>query len=234
MSPKFEQLGRAPHLPTRVASLIMKEIAENRLKTGDRLPTEHKLAETFGVSRNVVREAVARLKSDGVVESRQGVGAFISAPEKHSAIRLDSEALKDVTALQHLFELRTVLEVSAAGMAALNRTEDQLMQMSATFQKISLANDESIDADIEFHRLIALASGNPYFTIFVSYIAGQVSDSIYKAHEVGENRSTILFNNVIQEHNTIFEAIKAQDEQAARDGMQTHLVNSANYLKLEL
>lgn len=232
MTPKFGQLGRVPHLPTRVASLITKEITENRLKAGDRLPTEHTLADNFGVSRNVVREAVARLKSDGIIESKQGVGAFVSSPDKQSVIRIDSEALRDRQSLLYLFQLRCTLEVSAAGLAALNRSDEHLMQMSATFQKMSLANEESIDADLEFHRIIALASGNPYYSTFVSYIAAQVTASIHTAHTYRENRSTAIFGVVMKEHNAIFEAIKNKDQDKARESMQTHLANAESYLEL--
>ena len=78
---KIGALGRAPQLPSRVAAAITAEIAEGRLREGDRLPTEQALAEKFGVSRNVVREAISRLRSDGVVQSRQGVGAFVVSSE---------------------------------------------------------------------------------------------------------------------------------------------------------
>jgi len=75
---KLDKVHRGPHLSTLVASSISREIAQGRLKPGDQLPTEQALAQTFGVSRNVVREAIARLRSEGRIWSQQGRGAFVS------------------------------------------------------------------------------------------------------------------------------------------------------------
>ncbi|TIP57116.1 GntR family transcriptional regulator, partial [Mesorhizobium sp.] len=71
---------------------------------GARLPTESQLADKFGVSRNVVREAIAQLRADGMIEARQGIGAFVMAPEQRTAIRIDREALKDQRNMEQLFE----------------------------------------------------------------------------------------------------------------------------------
>jgi DNA-binding FadR family transcriptional regulator len=99
-------IGVVDALPSQVASLLSKEIERKQLLPGHRLPTEQQLADRFGVSRNVVREAVAQLRADGLVEARQGVGAFVLAPEQRAAIRIDREALKDVENMERLFELR--------------------------------------------------------------------------------------------------------------------------------
>ena len=73
----FGQIRRSEHLPARIAVQLAEEISQGRLKPGERLPTEHVLAKTLGVSRSVVREAIAQLRNEGVVETRQGVGAFV-------------------------------------------------------------------------------------------------------------------------------------------------------------
>src|SRR5689334_12440796 len=97
---KLPAIKRQTHLPTQVAHLIMQEIAAGRLKPGDQLPTEHALAESLGVSRNVVREAIARLRSDGIVQSRQGVGAFLARVAPAATLRIDAESLKDLGEFQ--------------------------------------------------------------------------------------------------------------------------------------
>ena len=114
----FGKVGRAEPLHKKVAAMISREIAAGRVQPGDRLPTEHELAQTFEVSRNVVREAIACLRSDGVVESRQGLGAFVVQPELRQAIRIDTDELQQSGNLRSLFELRAMLEVEAAGLAA--------------------------------------------------------------------------------------------------------------------
>src|SRR5687767_930743 len=85
VKPRSPTIGPVEALPLRVASQISREIAAGELNPGTRLPTEQQLAEKFGVSRNVVREAIAQLRADGMVEARQGVGAFVLAPEQRAS-----------------------------------------------------------------------------------------------------------------------------------------------------
>src|ERR1700748_2491910 len=106
---KTNLLGRMPQLPSRVANVISADITEGRLKQGDRLPTEQALAERFGVSRSVIREAVARLRSDGLVQSRQGVGVFVVGAEEAGTLRIDADLLSDRTVFRNVFELRAIL-----------------------------------------------------------------------------------------------------------------------------
>jgi DNA-binding FadR family transcriptional regulator len=121
-------VGRAPNLPSQVARLISDEIPAGRFKPGDRLPTERELAETFGVSRNVVREAIAKLRFEGAVEPRQGSGVFVLGNKAHLALRIDTEIWRNTRLFSNLFELRSILEVEAAGLAAARRTRSQLAE----------------------------------------------------------------------------------------------------------
>ena len=84
----FDQLQRSDQLPTQIAMQIGREISAGRLVPGDRLPTEHALAKSFGVSRTVVREAIAQLRNEGIVESRQGIGAFVVDADRRRSIRI--------------------------------------------------------------------------------------------------------------------------------------------------
>ena len=118
-------LERVPQLPTRIVDAIRREIGEGRLKPGDRLPGEQLLADTFGVSRNVVREAIARLRSDGFVQSRQGIGAFVVRDAPSPVLRIEQDASNDRVSFTHVFELRAMLEVQAAGLAAARGTAAQ-------------------------------------------------------------------------------------------------------------
>ena len=119
-------VGRAPNLPSQVARMISAEILSGRIRAGDRLPTERELAESFGVSRNVVREAIAKLRFEGVVETRQGVGVFVLGEESRSVLRIDAEILRDSSLMSSLFELRSIIEVEAAGLAAARRNRKDL------------------------------------------------------------------------------------------------------------
>ena len=111
MTLKLDKVNRGPHLSTLVASSISREIAQGRLKPGDQLPTEQALATTFGVSRNVVREAIARLRSEGRIWSQQGRGAFVVESNNPTVLTIDYEALQRADSFRNLFELRGILEV---------------------------------------------------------------------------------------------------------------------------
>src|SRR6202008_969200 len=98
MGLKLDKVNRGPHLSTLVASSITREIAQGRLKPGDQLPTEQQLAQTFGVSRNVVREAIARLRSEGRIWSPQGRGPFVSDQPNPTVLTNEYEALQQAAA----------------------------------------------------------------------------------------------------------------------------------------
>src|SRR6516164_10632889 len=139
-------LGRPPNLPSQVARMISDEILAGRFRVGDRLPTERELAETFGVSRNVVREAIARLRFEGAVEPRQGSGVFVLGNQVNSALRLDAEILRDCSLFANLFELRSILEVEAAGLAAARRGRKHLTAIGAALERLynSLGTPQSV------------------------------------------------------------------------------------------
>src|ERR1700748_1314902 len=129
MALKLGKVNRGPHLPALVASSISREISQGRLKPGDQLPTEQALAATFGVSRNVVREAIAKLRSEGRVRSEQGRGAFVADAANSAALSIDRKAIQKGNAFPSLFELRGILEVHAAALAARRRSEADLARM---------------------------------------------------------------------------------------------------------
>jgi DNA-binding FadR family transcriptional regulator len=157
-SMKIGPLGRTPQLPARVAAAIAAEIAEARLRVGDRLPTEHSLAEKFGVSRNVVREAIAQLRSDGVVQSRQGVGAFVINRSATPLLRIDAELMNDRLVFRNVFELRAILEIQAASLAAERADKEQLADIAAALARMRCAEswaEGGVSADLDFHYAVA-------------------------------------------------------------------------------
>jgi DNA-binding FadR family transcriptional regulator len=127
--------GRA--LPDQIVQALRGEIAGGRLRPGERLPTEKELCSTYGVSRPVVREAIASLKHDGLVITRQGSGAFVAEGGASNVFRLDVGKLEDEAELAHIIELLIALEVAMAEKAALRRTAAQL----ATLKKALAAID---------------------------------------------------------------------------------------------
>ena len=225
-------LGRAPNLPSQVARMISDEILAGRFRVGDRLPTERELAETFGVSRNVVREAIARLRFEGAVEPRQGSGVFVLGNQANSALRLDAEILRDHSLFANLFELRSILEVEAAGLAAARRSRKHLTAVGAALERLynSQRTPQSVDADLEFHRAIARASDNVYVVMFVNFISEHIRASIGEANERVDAATRERIDK--EEHGAIYEAIKAKEVERARESMRWHIAKAKGRLGL--
>jgi DNA-binding FadR family transcriptional regulator len=234
---KIGALGRAPQLPSRVAAAITAEIAEGRLREGDRLPTEQALAEKFGVSRNVVREAISRLRSDGVVQSRQGVGAFVVSSEATATLRIDAELMSDRLVFRNIFELRAILEIRAAGLAALRAEKPQVADIAAALSRMRAAEkwaEDGVAADLDFHRAVGQATGNPYIAMVVGFLSGQMRQSImFMRHNQSDIDGHLVDMN-IAEHQAIYEAILAGAPEAARDAMRRHITNAARRLGYDL
>lgn len=228
MSFKAAHISRTPHLPDRIAEQVKQEITDGHMGPGDRLPTEQSLAETYGVSRNVVREAIARLRNEGIVESRQGIGAFV-ADKPRPILRLDnSNSLTSMARHQSLFELRATLEVRAAELAAVRRTAGDMREIERAFEEMKRTmswGKDGVEFDIAFHRAIAEASGNPFMHETIAFIAEHLRESI----ELTRNFSEVDEVNAvtIEEHRAICDAIRDKDPVAARQTMSNHLTNAA-------
>lgn len=221
------KIGATQHLPSKVASFITREIAAGRYQPGEQLPTEHQLAETLGVSRNVIREAVSQLRADGIIHARQGVGAFVMEPERRSAIRFDRETLKTNDSLKRLFELRGILETEAAGLAAARRSAEDLKTIKQALDRMSGEErwqDGSIEADLIFHREIARATANDYIYTFVCFICEEIRQSIQIARYTNPLPELVEVN--VAEHVRVYEALEAGDVEAARQTMRAHIWNA--------
>ena len=130
----FGRIDRPKRLPDEIADSISTAIETGRLRTGDRLPTEHALSERFGVARTIVREAVSLLKYDGVIQSRRGVGAFVAAVRDRNAFRIGPECFGKRRQLAQLPQLRAGTPSDAAALAASARSEGQLADIGASLQ----------------------------------------------------------------------------------------------------
>jgi len=233
MTLKLDKVNRGPHLSTLVASSISREIAQGRLKPGDQLPTEQQLAQTFGVSRNVVREAIARLRSEGRIWSQQGRGAFVADQPNTTVLTIDYEALQQAAAFRSLFELRGILEVQAAALAAQRRTNDDVAAMRNALETMSNAPYGSVmwlQTDLEFHKTVAAATGNAYMVQFLMFVSERVRDSILASGN--QQKSEELASVTLGEHQRILDAIEARDAEGAQGAMRAHLAGAAHRVGL--
>lgn len=230
---EFRQVRRASLLPDRIASEIMAKITDGELKPGDALPTEHSLAQTFGVSRNVVREAIARLRSDGIIDSRQGRGAVVKPVSERETFRVDIRALGKSDNLADLFELRGLLEIEAAGLAAERRSNTDLAALHAAVAEMDGQknfDEKRLEADATFHRVLGAASGNTYLSAIIDYISSRLKETTKATMEV--YTCDDLLDVTINEHRKILSAVEAGDKAGARTAMAAHIHGAARRLKV--
>lgn len=211
-----------------ISRYLELEITQNRLAPGDRIPTESQLTAQFGVSRNVVREAVARLKSEGLVVSHQGLGSFVSEEGLRNSFRIDNAELSNLSKLRQLYEMRLDLEVSAAGMAARRRSRSQLAVIEQRFlalREATLEDEDLIEKSLAFKRAIANATANKYFKDFVLFLTNHIFEAASLERRLDSSAS--LKNTLVQEYQAIFDAIRLGDPDLARRAAWQQIINSA-------
>ena len=134
----FDSLGRPENLPDEIAQQLRARILNESLAPGQRLPTEQELGAQFGVSRNVVREAIARLKLTGLVETRHGVGTFVCSDLAMRPFEVSHDDLLDLAQIIHVHQLRVEIESGAAALAATHRTKAQLDTLRLALKRVDL------------------------------------------------------------------------------------------------
>ena len=219
-------------LSDQLASRLMAQIDGGALGPGDRLPTEAQLSATHGVSRSVVREAVHRLKSRGLLVSRQGSGVFVAQPLPHQALAFDPRVLDSMAAVVQVMELRRVLEGEIAALAAERATRSQVAGLRRALKAIDAATAAGRDGlaeDMAFHRSIGEATGNPQFSRLLGFLEQYLLD-VMRITKGNEARRADFMRQVRNEHEAIVEAIAARDVRGAREAVIDHLLNGGRRL----
>ncbi len=218
-------------LPALIADDIREQIIRRLLAPGSKLPTEKEMGEHHSVSRVVVREAIARLRHEGLVTSHQGRGVFVASPEDGRFLSIGEGSLSRPEDYQKLYELRKILESGTAALAAINHDPYDLGQMELEFARMAAPDVDAetyVDADISFHRAIATASHNAFLVLFITFVDARLKESISLALSRLDFPKTIEISAV--EHRRILERISRRDSEGARIAMQTHLENSSRRL----
>ena len=197
---------------------------------GDKLPTQADLCAELGVSRPVLREAMASLKAEGLLTSRQGAGVFVGK-QSPSPFRLAGDDLDQIPGILNLLELRAAVEIEAAGLAAMRRTTEQADMIRAAWGRIEDAIDDpegSIAADREFHLAVARASGNPRFEEFLGYLRDLLIPRQQVRVQADPSVGHSGYLRMLQrEHGEIEQAIRIGDAVEARAAMRRHLIDGA-------
>jgi DNA-binding FadR family transcriptional regulator len=212
-------------LADQVTDALVGLIGRGEYPAGSRLPSEMEMAERFGVSRTVVREAVSRLKSEGLAESHQGKGVFVRAASADVPFRIDRSSAESMRAVLEILELRRGVEMEAAGLAASRRTQAQLAEIrraARELDRLPHASEDGADADAAFHRSIARATGNAHLVALWDFI-GRFLRGAIRITRSFESRDAALVAQVRGEHETLVDAIARRDSGAAREAARHHL-----------
>lgn len=229
----IQALARRRTLADEVTEVLRARILAGEVAAGERLPTESQLSDAFQVSRAVIREAVARLKHEHLVESRQGAGIF-RAPEGGEFPVLSRAAQKIDARLLAVFELRLAVEPMSASLAAQRWQEATIEPIRKSLAQLARAVSTGrggADADAAFHRSIGVAAGNPLMASLLDFIQGELRSSLTLSH-ANTRKVAGAAEGVQREHARIARAIEARDGARAADAMERHLRNSAVRLSI--
>lgn len=191
---------------------------------GSKLPTELALSTQLRVSRPVLRQALARLREEGIVISKQGSGTFVQ--RRPDTALVDFAPRETVIEMKRTFEFRAVLECAAASAAARRRKDEDILRLKSALDGLDRAICQShsiLNADEAFHEAICLASDNRNFLAALERIEADVRTTMMATGTISPmhpNDEAIL---VKKEHGAIFDAIVAKDEDAADKAMRSHI-----------
>jgi GntR family transcriptional repressor for pyruvate dehydrogenase complex len=208
---------------------FQRRIRIGELRPGDKLPSESEIIKAFAVSRTVVRDAVSRLQAAGFVETHQGIGTFVLETRSSSSLRQDPNKPRAVDVFAAL-EVRAGVEVEAAGLAALRRTDAQLAEMRRLldiFEAHVQDPGDTVSPDFRFHLQIAEATGNAYFVeVLTPLDATVIPRTRINSATMSSAALPKYLSMVNQEHEAIYRAIARGDSVAAQAAMRLHLSNS--------
>jgi len=228
MSQPFTPVTSGARLSDQVADQLAAEIRRGGLAPGDKLPTEARLVEQFGVSRTVVREAVSRLKSLGLVDSRQGSGVFVQAVAPFTPLNFEARHAASQEAVVQMVEVRRALEAEVAALAAQRRSATDMRRIQAAVKALDAAvqrGGDGVSEDVQFHRAIADAARNPFLLQTLEYL-GQFLLGATQVTRANEARRLDFAQQVQQEHAAIVRALEAGDPEAARQAAAGHMGNA--------
>ncbi|NDW09659.1 FadR/GntR family transcriptional regulator [Dysgonomonas sp. 520] len=216
-----------------IISQLKYLISSGQLKPGDKLLSERKLAEKFGVGRAPVREAIKKLEFYGILKTQPQSGTFVAALETSALEDLISDAMQIETYdFFSLVETRQILEVNAIRLCCERRTEADLRILEKSMliceKKIKEGN-AAVEEDLNFHRQIAQASKNQVLKSMMLIITPDIMTNYRKYWICDKNK-----NIAGMEHNLLFEYIRSQDADGAEMMMIQHLKGVMNFAKAEI
>jgi GntR family transcriptional repressor for pyruvate dehydrogenase complex len=222
------------NLTADLAADLRTRIVDGDIQPGEKLPSENTLISEFGVSRTVVRAALTRLQAEGLVETERGRGSFALTPPQEGT----TAGTRPVVSIEdrlHLLEFRMGVEAEAAALAARNHTDRQLKALQKALEDFTASVEHpahAMKSDYEFHRAVASASGNPFYSDCLASL-GQTMIAMPRTRLMTgvEHYARDHFDQVVHEHGSIYAAIAERDSATAAAAMRSHLANSRRRLR---
>ncbi len=228
-------MSRRETLSTKVAADLARQVESGSLQPGEKIPTEAELCEIFDVSRTVIREAVAQLRSDGLLIPRHGIGVFVSEAPRAPRFKINEDTVRSLRETIELLELRLSVEVESAGLCAARRTDEEAAGIRHLMELVDAQSSDpeavSVHYDYDFHLAIAKATGNTHMHQFLTFLAPGIVPRFQLSHLVANEQKDSYYERIHGEHDAIVCAIEAADEATARENMRIHLLNGLERLK---
>lgn len=214
---------------------LLTRIDTGEYAPGDKLPSSAQLCEEFGVSRTVIREALASLKLGGRVLVRQGAGVFV-ADRDGKAFAFEMGRNDDIRSAMQILELRLGVEMQSVALAAVRRTPETLAEITRAYDYLDKLVTDDIEleakADFDFHLAIARATRNPHFTRFLEVVASEINLDLLLKHRRSAGVATKTYlKKLSNDHAAILTAITRGDPKAARVALTKHLEESLERYK---
>mgnify|MGYP003117242874 CR=1 FL=1 len=239
MSELFEAsapLARGATLSDQVIEVLRHNVVNGEWPVGSMLPSEAALSRDLMVSRTVIREAISRLKAEGLLMSRQGSGAFVSSDRSRMGFAIAKQDVENLRKLSQILELRMGLEIEAAAIAASRGGEDSIAEIQAAAEAFERASHggapgmpDGVGADLRFHRAVCNATGNDYYLGLFNYLGASLRETMEAGRLQAVKRGGEC-RDAVQEHHGIAIAIVQRDPALARDQMRAHLERSSKRL----
>ncbi len=234
----FTPPARKPKLAEMVVDALRKRIGAGEFAAGEKLPTESQMTVHFGVSRTVVREAIAALAADGTVQSRQGAGVFVLANAASAFSSIGGETSNKISVALNVLEVRMGIEIESAGLAALRRSNSQdaaIQEAWNEFGRLLKVGNPTGKTDFAFHRAIAAATNNPFYMEVLDGLGSRTIPCDVASPWGTESVLTYDYQvGLHEEHKRILLAISAQNAEGAREAMREHLSRSQDRYRARL
>jgi len=218
--------GTGP-LSTRIYAQVVEAILRGDFGPLGKLPTESELAATYGVSRPTIREALSRLRSDGVVDSRRGAGSFVIRKPVAPATALTP--IRSLADIERYYAFRSCVEAGAAAAAAEFRDSADIDALNAAYDaldKTMQAGHSGVDEDVSFHLAIARCSHNPFFVATIETSVAPIRQFMELARNAQDRKSPERVRATQAEHRAVIDAIVRRSPADAAEAIRAHVLNA--------